>query len=227
MKRKQLSAEDKEKLNDALAVPGVSENATKEIWNRLHKKDGKEISSTSFKRHVTSFLKPAAACFRTHELAGQVEGTIVHFALAHLPHLVEYVGKHMPNLANLLVEALDESGGVLITPLLYHDEATGGNVILIGQKKATLVYLSWKELGAMLHLEDCWLTVAIMQHCATDKLPAGFSTCMPVLAKHLFADDWLNGFAVNLTHSGIIVKETHQSAFFKKFLYHCHQLCSW
>lgn len=206
-----MSAEDKEKLNDVLAVLGVSENATKEIWNRLHKKDGKEISNTSFKRHVKSFLKPAAACFRTHELAGEVEGTIVHFAVAHLPHLVEYVGRHMPDLANLLVEALDESGGVL-TPILYHDEATGGNVILIGQKKkATLVYLSWKELGAMLHLEDCWLTVAIMQHCTTEKLPAGFSTCMPVLAKNLFADDWLNGFAVNLTHSGIIVKETHQS----------------
>lgn len=124
-----MSAEDKEKLNDVLAVPGVSENATKEIWNRLHKKDGKEI-----KRRVTSFLKPAAACFRTHELAGEVEGTTVHFAVAHLPHLVEYVGRHMPDLANLLVEALDESGGVL-TPILYHDEATGGNVILIGQKK--------------------------------------------------------------------------------------------
>ena len=134
MKRKQLSAEDKEKLNDVLAVPGVSENATKEIWNRLHKKDGKNISTTSWKRHVTSFLKPAAECFLTHELAGEAEGTVVHFAVAHLPQLLQYIGKHMLGLASLLVEALDESGGVL-TPILYHDEATGGNVILIGQKK--------------------------------------------------------------------------------------------
>lgn len=112
------------------------------------------ISNTA--RTATSWMK--------NELLRSVEtqsGT--ELAVAKLPDLLETFAKFSDIWSTLLSRALIANAGKL-SLVCYHDATTPGNPMnLMQNRKATLVYVSFREFGHNLRHKWCWLPIAVLR----------------------------------------------------------------
>lgn len=194
-KRPRLDAAASNRLKSCIGTSGASDLAVHSIWNKAVEPE-KQVPLTTFKRYVEHELVTPLACFDKCGLKA-ADGSTVDVYVANIQELVHYIGTEMASLASLLQKPLSQ--GVMLEPLMYHDEAIASNPLATEKcMKSVLVYLSWKQLERSLFHEDVWLPVACVQHSDTDKLASGFNAVMSLLLDELFAERWQVGFATTL-----------------------------
>lgn len=83
--------------------------------------------------------------------------------------------------AERLQEGMDAAGGCMRL-VMYHDAATPGNVLRAdNQRKSTLFYVGFIELGRFLRSSISWITVAIVREGILEDLIGGISS----VVKHI------------------------------------------
>ena len=109
-----------------------------------------------------------------------------------LPHRV----KLCPSFGLILKEAILKSADRQLTLVLYHDSVTPGNVLQPNpERKSTLIYCSFAELGSWLSKESCWLTIGLVTDASLAKISDGMSALMCKIMERLAEPG-------NLLHSG-------------------------
>ena len=197
MKRKhsELSAAEKDNLYECLCVGGGSDAHAVKVWNIAAslREDGKAISSTSASRLRSRKLQSPRSCFKQHALRGEGEAELP-VLIADLPLLLQYAADNSRQWSEALRACVGGATGA--RAVLYHDECTCGNILAPrkSKKKITLVYLSFAELlPPMMHREDGWLTIAMMQHSELELISAGMNHFMTAIIQTLHGREATGG----------------------------------
>jgi hypothetical protein len=117
--------------------------------------------------------------------------------VADLCQVVQHRVKRCPSFGHLLRDAILKSVDNKLTLLMYHDQVVPGNVLQINpERKSTLIYCSFKELGHWLCKSFSWMTVGVVTDSTLSKVADGMTAVIRHLIK-LFVEPG------GLLHSGI------------------------
>ena len=158
-------------ITDCLAFPGVSENALYKVLDKVNAING---SSSRFRNIIAAGVKRFKQEF-TFERALQCKDSgEMNLVIAHPHLLIELFARHSRDYAGYVASALAKHDQ--LTPIIYHDECTPGDVLQPDPaKKTTLFYINFVELGAALRIESTWLPVAMFLHGAAGNIKGGLS----------------------------------------------------
>ena len=172
-----------DRVKRAALVTGVAPKTVNRIRNILLPE--KAVKPSPFQRDMQCHQQPAAACFDRIPVPAIDEGDAVELVAANLPKLLQFACSHSPEYFRVLVKAAEAGGGKL-QPVIYSDEAQGGNILAVEKtKKAVLFYWSVAELRSSFHLENAWLPVSLFQHFELDRVDGGLSAVSARLLRHL------------------------------------------
>ena len=192
-RKRTWSAQEEGTFRRAASVRGSSERAVVEIWNIIHP-PSKKISHAQAARLVAQDLKPWTDCM-TAETFLRNDGSAETIPIVDLKKCLEHLCAHSLEYRLAIEEAL-QNGGTL-TPIIFADEATSGNVLSADKaRKATLWYITWLEARHRVQNAHAWLTMALVQsHCLAE-LKGGGSAVMVRLLRRLLTKDNARGFAL-------------------------------
>ena len=142
MPKRALGEKDDEKLKRALNVRGASERAVGEIWNIIQPEE-KQISRGSLLRAQDENLSQWRAAMT--DVAFKTEdGSEQTLPIVDLKICLDIFCSKSDAFRHVLTQALETNGR--LTPLLFCDEATAGNILSVDKlKKSCLFYMSWME----------------------------------------------------------------------------------
>ena len=192
-RKRKLSDEDTNKLHRAMRVRGASERAVHQIWNICHDDDeGKQVSRGSFERAVEVELSTWKDAFENMEFQC-VDGSTMSLPILRLDKCLPQMCAEADSYHHAFSKALQQGGK--LTPVLYCDEATAGNVLSVTKnRKCNLYYLSWLEMWHYLKSSQVWLPVAAVQSHALQNLVGGASALMVSILQLLLTDQNAEGF---------------------------------
>ena len=137
-----------------------------------------------FKRQFQKLVQPCSLCYQD-VLLPTAAGEPVVMLVANLPKLLRHVVAESPAYKTALLAGLQQDH--VLKPVLYHDEAQGGNLLAhVKKKKATLFYICFQQLANAFHLEQAWLPVAFLTHEECDKVDGKLSTATARALRHLW-----------------------------------------
>lgn len=195
---------DQHVITGCLAFPGVSENALYKILDKVNAISG---SSARFRNIIAAGVKRFKQQF-TFERALQCEdGGEMALVIAHPHLLVELFASHSSDYAGYVASALAKHDR--LTPIIYHDECTPGDVLQPDPaKKTTLFYMNFVELGAALRLESTWLPVAMCLHGDARNIKGGLSaiTSEILLALQPPSSQLYQGIAIKLNGVPVLLR---------------------
>ena len=192
-RKRKLSDEDTNKLHRAMRVRGASERAVHQIWNICHDdEEGKQVSRGSFERAVEVELSTWKDAFENMEFQC-VDGSTMSLPILRLDKCLPQMCAEADSYHHAFSKALQQGGK--LTPVLYCDEATAGNVLSVTKnRKCNLYYLSWLEMWHYLKSSQVWLPVAAVQSHALQNLVGGASALMVSILQLLLTDQNAEGF---------------------------------
>ena len=159
-KKRKLTEKDDETLKKCLHVPGASERAVHEIWNLCHGKES-SCSRRTFQNVVNELLQEFSSMAVLEDLVCK-NGAKLTIPIMNVQAFVQFLCQKSTALADALQRSL--SANMALTPVIYLDECTAGNVVGVEQdRKCTLMYLSWLELWHHLKNPNAWLPIAAVQ----------------------------------------------------------------
>ena len=184
-KRKKEVDEHHEEISKALSVKGASDRAVWQLWN-IFKPEEQSMSRGTFLRNVDQHLgawkevtRPVA--FKRHD------GSQLVLPIVELEPCLQKLCRESAALTAAFRRAL--GGNPTLTPLVYADECTPGNVLSVTKsRKACLFYLSWREMWHGLKNPNSWVPVAAIQSSAIASLEGGVSAVVVALLKYLISD---------------------------------------
>ncbi len=210
-KKRKLSEKEDETLKKCLQVTGASERAVHEIWNLCHAKET-SLSRGAFQNVVQDVLQDFSDMAALEHLACK-DGTTLAIPIMTLQPLIQFLCQKSAGFADALQMSL--SANVAMTPVLYLDECTAGNVVGVEQdRKCTLMYLSWLELWHHLKNPNAWIPIAAVQTNALKAIVSGSSALMVAALKRNITRENAAGFNVTLPSGKILCMKQKQKAFF-------------
>lgn len=156
-KKRKLTEKDDETLKKCLHVPGASERAVHEIWNLCHGKES-SCSRRTFQNVLNESLQEFSSMAVLEDLVCK-NGAKLTIPIMNVQAFIQFLCQKSTALADALQRTL--SANMALTPVIYLDECTAGNVVGVEQdRKCTLMYLSWLELWHHLKNPNAWLPIA-------------------------------------------------------------------
>ena len=196
MPKRVLQQDTRRKLARGLTVPGASERAVHELWNVFHDED-ERISRGCFTDVVEEELGPWKQVtdpikFDTHDDTQQE---------IHMVNLRKYLEKlcldSLPYREALMKAA---QGTGYLTPVLYCDECTAGNVLSADKsRKSCLFYLGYLETWHLLKHEVLWIPFACVQSQCINTLQDGVSRLLCHMVEQITNAEFTAGFWPTLT----------------------------
>eukprot|EP00435_Cladocopium_sp_Y103_P024378 s2819_g6.t1 len=190
MPKRALDEKNQEKLKRALNVRGASERAVGEIWNIIQPEES-QISRGSLLRTVDENLSPWKAALTDVRFKDK-NGSELFLPVVDLKACLDIFCSQSEAFRNVLTQALEKNGR--LTPLLFCDEATAGNILSVDKlKKSCLFYMSWMEAWTFLKNPLMWLPVASVQSSCLQSLVGGTSGVMLEILKRLVSKKFESG----------------------------------
>ena len=172
----------------------MSDRAVHQIWNICNEDTG-QLSRGSFLKKVENILAPWQLECSTQEDFECVDGSSVRLPIMLLQPFLDKICKESCGFARTLRTALDSSP--TLTPLVYADECTAGNVVGVDQaRKCSLIYVSWVEFWHHLKHPNAWLPFAAVQANCLKEVNGGLSAVVVAVLKHLLAPNHCTGFTI-------------------------------
>lgn len=207
MPKRALSTDSQNRLLRGIQVAGASERAVHELWNIFHDED-EQISRGFFTDMVEEGLAPwkevtSAVSFKSED------GHQQEIRITDLRRYLEKVCLESTCFREALIKASSGTGS--LTPVLYCDEATAGNVLAVDKaRKAALFYMGYIECWHLLKHEAMWIPLCCVQSQCVATLQGGLSRIMSWMVEHFLCEEFTNGF---LAHPDLTIKHA-QKAFF-------------
>ena len=193
MPKRKLSAEASEALHRALQVRGASERAVQEIWNICRSKH-ERLGRGSFLLQMEHELGPWKAITTPVEFEC-LDGSKVELPLLSLPEALRTFCDSAPPFVEAITKALASTSDTCLTPIIYCDEATAGNVLSVDKaRKACLWYMSWLELWHYLKSSHVWIPVAVVQTRCIQQIQGGTSAITVQIMKQLLTEESFKGY---------------------------------
>ena len=166
-----------------IATPNAIPLQVWKQWNLLQPQEAR-MTYPQFKRQFQKLVQPCSLCCQD-VLLPTAAGEPVVMLVANLPKLLRHVVAESPAYKTALLAGLQQDH--VLKPVLYHDEAQGGNLLAhVKKKKATLFYICFQQLANAFHLEQAWLPVAFLTHEECDKVDGKLSTATARALRHLW-----------------------------------------
>jgi hypothetical protein len=194
MAKRKLAPEDVGKLQKCLEVRGASERAVHDIWNICHDED-KKITRGTFERNVEQgkeawLAVTEAVTFSCHD------GSDVALPIVDLRKYLQKMCSEVPAWRSALETALSQNRS--LSPVLFCDECTSGNVLAVNKvRKANLYHLSWLELWHLLKNQNAWVPLTCVQSQCLSKIKGGASRVMIEILKRVLTPENEQGFRLN------------------------------
>ncbi|CAK9089101.1 Uncharacterized protein SCF082_LOCUS42049, partial [Durusdinium trenchii] len=209
MGKRRLTGEDQERLHKAIRVPGASERAVLEIWN-IVKDDEAPMRRGGFMPQVHLQLERWKRCLvpTTFSL---LDGSTVDIPILNLQEALKAfcTDPDTAAFANALKKGLSQTG--MVTPIIFADECTAGNVLAANKSRKAMIYnLSWLELWHLLKNQHAWLPVALVQSTCLNKLRGGASAIMLAILRQNVSAANVEGFPLN---DGIFFRQNQEAWF--------------
>ena len=205
--KRKLSHEDVGKLHKAMRVRGASERAVHQIWNICNDED-KNIGRGSFERAVEVEPSTWKNAFEHVEFP-RVDGSKISLPIVRLDKCLPQMCAEADSFHRAFSKALEQGGK--LTPVLYCDEATAGNVLSVAKsRKCNLYYLSWLEMWHYLKSSQVWLPVAAVQSETLQGLVGGASALMVAILQLLLTDHNADGFPLG---NGLTFRQLRKAYF--------------
>lgn len=209
MPKRALDAEGESLLRRSLGVRGASDNAIFDLWHILRPEQ--QIGRGTFLRTVQDFLGPWKEMAQWHSFETH-EGPPIHLPIMSLKELVKRVAEESQAFARALRAA--QSFGSKLTPILYADEATAGNVLAVDKgRKAYLLYCSWTEFSHHLKNPNAWLCVAAIQTDALASIKGGMSAALVRILEQNITPEYEAGFMLNTPMGQLMFRQNQQPHF--------------
>lgn len=209
MPKRALDAEGESLLRRSLGVRGASDNAIFDLWHILRPEQ--QIGRGTFLRTVQDFLGPWKEMAQWHSFETH-EGPPIHLPIMSLKELVKRVAEESQAFARALRAA--QSFGSKLTPILYADEATAGNVLAVDKgRKAYLLYCSWTEFSHHLKNPNAWLCVAAIQTDALASIKGGMSAVLVRILEQNITPEYEAGFMLNTPMGQLMFRQNQQPHF--------------
>jgi len=177
------SAVDKRrKLNELLAIRGVSASAIKQVIATLDPSEETEYS-------LSNALKQ-----RTHDLLSYIElplgnGGSFKWPIITLQKFTVLCAGHCAQFRTEITKALEKHKPTQERPwriVVYLDDVTPGNIVRPdNNRKATCFYMSFMELGDYLRFEEAWLPVAILRTTVSHSVQGGLPCAIRLLLRDM------------------------------------------
>lgn len=210
-KKRKLTEKDDETLKKCLHVPGASERAVHEIWNLCHGKES-SCSRRTFQNVLNESLQEFSSMAVLEDLVCK-NGAKLTIPIMNVQAFIQFLCQKSTALADALQRTL--SANMALTPVIYLDECTAGNVVGVEQdRKCTLMYLSWLELWHHLKNPNAWLPIAAVQANALKTVVSGSSALMVAALKHNLTRENAAGFNVTLPSGKTFCMKQKQKGFF-------------
>ena len=133
-----------------------------------------KASTDEFKRHIVEVKVPSSN--------GKVHDVYLVHVESYMAHLCQSDGFF----ARVLYETAVKAAGAPLTPVLYFDEITPGNVIAPdNQRKSYVVYFSLKEFGGWLTSDAAWFSIALIRNKSLKCIAGQFSGFMKAVIQHV------------------------------------------
>ena len=178
----------------AAVVDDQTERKTK---RKLHE------NSDEFKQHIVEVKVPSS------------NGKVHDVYLLHIESYMARLCQSDGFLARVLYETAIKAAGAPLTPVLYFDEITPGNVIAPdNQRKSYVVYLSLKEFGGWLTSDAAWISIALIRNKSLKCIAGHFSGFMKAVIQHVQNSLCKTG--------GVVLKTRTQTIWFfakREFIY--------
>lgn len=209
MGKRRLTGEDQERLHKAIRVTGASERAVLEIWN-IVKDDEAPMGRAGFMSQVHLQLERWKRCLvpTTFSL---LDGSTVDIPILNLQEALKAfcTDPDTAAFANALKKGLSQTG--MVTPIIFADECTAGNVLAANKSRKAMIYnLSWLELWHLLKNQHAWLPVALVQSTCLNKLRGGASAIMLAILRQNVSAANVEGFPLN---DGIFFRQNQEAWF--------------
>ena len=172
---------------------GVPDDRLRVIWNAASepRPDATELSRNAQGLSTRRQLAKYSHVYDFHELPA-LQGQPVQVLLADLTKILQLASQQ----STFWERALRSCSGSL-TPIIYHDEVTAGNILHpVKRKKVLAVYLGFREMRESLHLKKAWLPLALLQRQVLDTVDGGLSAVCVELLKKLHSAQNLRGVVV-------------------------------
>ncbi|CAK9092413.1 unnamed protein product [Durusdinium trenchii] len=190
-----LESSDEDNLRKAVRVRGASERAVYEIWNIAQEGTDRTVARGTFQQTVQRGLEPWTSAMH-HVKFACADGPDIELPIINLQLCLTKFCSESADFQRALTRALNCSP--TLTPILYADEATAGNVLAVNKKrKANLYYMSWVELWHFLKNQSAWLPVTVVQSTALSQIVGGASKVMVEILKLIVSPQNEEGFALS------------------------------
>lgn len=194
-RKKRLCESDEDNLRKAVRVRGASERAVYEIWNIAQEGTDRTVARGTFQQTVQRGLEPWTSAMH-HVKFACADGPDIELPIINLQLCLTKFCSESADFQRALTRALNCSP--TLTPILYADEATAGNVLAVNKKrKANLYYMSWVELWHFLKNQSAWLPVTVVQSTALSQIVGGASKVMVEILKLIVSPQNEEGFALS------------------------------
>ena len=211
MPKRKLDEKDQEKLQRALNVRGASERAVGEIWNIIQPEEA-QICRKTLQRNVDENLNPWRAAM-TEVAFKDDSGSEQVLPIVDLKACLDIFCSKSSAFRNVLTQALEKNS--CLTPILFCDEATAGNVLSVDKlKKSCLFYMSWLEAWTYLKNPLMWLPIACVQTNCLQSLVGGTSAVMLEVLKRLVSKKLESGITLEC---GIQFKQSCKAYFLSDY----------
>lgn len=172
----------------------MSDRAVHQIWNICNEDTG-QLTRGSFLRRVENILAPWQLGSSIQEDFECADGSSIRLPIMLLQPFLDKICQESFSFARALRTALDASP--TLTPLVYADECTAGNVVGVDQgRKCSLIYVSWVEFWHHLKHPNAWLPFAAVQANCLKEVNGGLSAVVVAVLKHLLAPNHCTGFTI-------------------------------
>eukprot|EP00435_Cladocopium_sp_Y103_P024610 s1908_g6.t1 len=193
MPKRRLQPAEESKLTKCLTVRGASERAVQEIWNICHDDDN-TLSRGAFERHVERDSRPWLDVTETVKFPCH-DGSDVTLTIVDLRRYLVKMCNDAPAWNSAMQTALQQN--VALSPVLFCDESTSGNVLAVNKdRKCNLYHISWIELWHLLKNQNAWVPLAIVQSVCLAKIKGGASAVMIEVMKRALSSQNAEGFAL-------------------------------
>ena len=215
VRKRPLDQKEIDNFAKCLAVPNVSGDACRKIWNvagELRGSEAGEIGRGSLGHHVSARLAPAMECFEEHSLlSGEASERVW---MADLQKVLTFLAASSPTWSSALSEAMRRSSTGVLQPVLYMDEVQGGNILHPDPlKKIACFYCSFLEMNGEAHREAAWLCVCVVQSRIVGKLAGQMSGLVKELLQTLHAEKNLRGWPIVLSGQPTWIRIAESSYF--------------
>ena len=194
-------------------VPSASEDAVRRIFNVMQEDAGRAQEKMNVRqkgRIMDEEHKPLVNLYRLHELPG-IESPVKVY-VGDIDRMLQYLAEHSDFWSQGLDAARAEGHEHVLTPVVYNDEVTCGNILApLSGKKMLAVYISFKELRQGSYRECCWLPLAVLQRNVLSEIAGGLSALCALLAKAVHSAENMRGFLVKLPSGPQILRVASSS----------------